>query len=121
MSFHWPITPGSFKLVASTNTALINGTPTMISYTVPNDGMYHPVIVAGFLNVTIIEVGGAITLTCMGSSVILFNSAKTVAMYTIFDGIPGTILVQSANTITIAQTAALTSGAAGVAIQLYSQ
>lgn len=92
--------------------ALQNGTPNIVTLNTPSDGNMHAYDVAAALNVTVLEVGGAVTLTWHAGgqayAVIMFASALAVGTYTFSQNI-----VADPNTaVTITQTAALTSGAA---------
>lgn len=56
--------PG-LTLLASTPLAgftLVNGTPTMLTWTVPNDGNLHEIWLDAFIKVTSAQTGGAVTL-----------------------------------------------------------
>jgi hypothetical protein len=94
--------------------ALQNATPTILQFASPNDGNMHVYGVAASLNVTTVEVGGAVTLTWFvggqAFNVTMFAAALAVGMYTFSQNI-----AVSANVfVTIAQTTALTSGVASI-------
>jgi hypothetical protein len=94
---------------------LVNGTGTVISWTVPNDGKLHRVNAFGSLDVTSAATGGQITITYNspdgGSAVHSFFSNSEPA------GVASpssnfAIIVEAGSTVTIAQAQALTAGAA---------
>lgn len=92
--------------------ALQNGTPGILTFTTPNDGQMHAYDVAAVLNVTTLEVGGAVTLQWHAGGLsytqTMFASALAVGTYTFSQNI-----VCDPNTVVqVQQTAALTSGAA---------
>ncbi|HEV2353208.1 MAG TPA: hypothetical protein VGR89_03110 [Puia sp.] len=92
--------------------ALINGTPTILSWTAPNDGVMHRFAIMADLHVTTLEVGGAVNNGwtapdgTAGTSTI-FAAAQAAGIYR--SGIFGT-LIQPGSTVTVFQTA-LTGGA----------
>lgn len=94
--------------------ALQNGTPNILTFTTPNDGNIHGYYLASSMNVTVLEVGGAVNLNFTAGghaySNSVFNSGAAVGNYigvSTFPADPNT-------TVTLVQTAALTSGAAVV-------
>lgn len=109
------------QLVGSVSAfALQNATPTILTYTTPNDGKVHPLLVAASLVVATLEVGGAVTLAIAGGmSVVIFGSAKAVGTYGLPDLLDSPLLVPANTVVTISQTAALTSGAATVTAQIF--
>lgn len=122
-----PETPGAqallSKVAESKAQALINGTQTFLTYTTPNDGQSHLVIVSMLLNVTSAETGGAITVTMSNAAfqanVTASQSAGGVAASTGGNAISQ--VVPGNTTVTLAQTSALTAGAASVlAAQIWS-
>jgi hypothetical protein len=99
-------------------TALVNGTPTILSWTAPNDGQLHYFSLALCLNRTLATTGGAVGLTFT-----VAGSAKAAAL---FNGTAGAGVDYSGDspafnlplpcdpgtTVSIVQTSALTAGAA---------
>jgi hypothetical protein len=93
---------------------LQNATPTILSWTAPNDGQAHTVIITSDLHVTTLEVGGQITFS------VTFPDGSANAGVQVFAGgqavgVQGTIqgrLVQPGSTVTVQQASALTGGAA---------
>lgn len=108
-------TVNSLTPTARTSTAgfaLQNGTPNVLTFNTPNDGNMHEYGVAATLNVTTLEVGGQVSLNWTAGghaySVVAFASALAVGNYTFSQP----IIADPNTAVTIAQTAALTSGAA---------
>ncbi len=93
---------------------LINGTGTIISWTTPNDGQLHRVLLLYNQHVTSGETGGQIQITTT-------TPDSGTHAYTIENGGSGTGFSQGSNTaylvapntaVTVAQSSALTAGAA---------
>lgn len=102
--------------------ALQNGTPVIVSWTAPNDGQQHYFQFGGSRNVTVLEVGGQITLT--------FTPPGGAAQVTIViaaggSGVGDAILnpeigvIGPGTTVTLQQTSALTSGACMVSAAIW--
>lgn len=93
---------------------LVNATPAIIGWTTPADGNTHVVQVSGALVVTTLEVGGAISITYTSGGVAitqaLFASAQAAGNFTASFA----VTCDPNTTVTITQSAALTSGAAKV-------
>jgi hypothetical protein len=53
---------GQLATTGLTGFTLINGTPTILTWTAPNDGAMHRVMLLGELNVTSAQTGGVVTL-----------------------------------------------------------
>ena len=98
---------------------LVNGTGNIITWTAPNDGAMHRVLLLCELVVSSTETGGKIaaTFTDPGgtahSQMQIYASALAGGTY----GLPAasspvSVLIQANTTYTLAQTAALTGGAA---------
>lgn len=101
--------------------ALQNGTPNILTWTAPADGQMHRVLVHAGLRVTSAETGGAVTLT------VIQPDGSTYAPGA-FAGGSGTNAtsgftamhpVQAGSTVTLAQSSALTAGAAVVWAELW--
>jgi hypothetical protein len=94
--------------------ALQNATPNVVTFTTPNDGQLHAYDVAASLNVTVLEVGGQVSLNYTSGghaySVVVFASALAAGNYTFSQN----ITADPNAAVTIAQTAALTGGAAQI-------
>jgi hypothetical protein len=95
--------------------SLVNGTPTIATWAVPNDGRIHRVWNAAEMTVQILMVGGAITLQGFapdGTEFFwqLFPGGSGVGY--VFNDTDQSRLVQPGSVVTINQSSALTSGAA---------
>lgn len=114
--------PGPFRadqLQASSGPAgmaLVNATPTFLSWTAPNDGNLHRFTIELELVVATLEVGGQISVsrgTPGTNAVTVFASALAAGSYSghsVAFALQG--LLQPGDTILVNQSAALTSGAA---------
>jgi hypothetical protein len=109
----------------ATGYTLINGTGTILTWTAPGDGALHTVYIAASLRVTVLEVGGQIsvvptdTVAGVGYSPVIFNPAKGIGWFIMTDGAVFAVLVPG-DTIAIAQTSALTSGASVLFAEIWS-
>lgn len=99
--------------------ALQNGTPNILTWQAPNDGQLHVVVIEAALDVTLAETGGAIGVTAaagagLGVTSTLFAGGKAAANYQGSDsGVPdANVILGPGQTVTVAQTSALTVGAA---------
>jgi hypothetical protein len=101
--------------------ALQNGTPTIISWTAPNDGQNHRVLILGEVSISVLEVGGAIqaayTPPAGGAQVATLNAGGlgiSVSALTVFARVvgPGT-------TVQVNQSSALTAGTATVWAEIW--
>ena len=115
---------GLFNIQAATPVggfALQNGTPTILTWNVPNDGKLHVAFVVMLKHVTAAETGGAITLS--------YNTPDgTPNSHTPFagGGLINTLdeeqdfpLVQAGAVLTLAQSSALTVGASKLWAQIW--
>ena len=102
-------------------TPLVNGTPAILSWNVPNDGQAHFFSLAGTVNTTVASTGGAIglTFTVAGSAkaFAIFNGTKAVGVdacgdAAAFGPLASPIACDPGTTVSIVQTSALTAGAA---------
>jgi hypothetical protein len=95
--------------------ALQNGTPTILTWTAPNDGQLHTGFVTGSLAVSTAETGGQINAygPQAGTGVVIQGAGKTAGQWT-FPNSAGsfTFSLQPGQSVTIAQATALTAGAA---------
>ena len=112
------LTGPTLALQATTGTAgyaLINGTGNIITWTTPNDGALHRVIILGNINVSSAETGGQITATAFDASgAELFltsdpggHGTGTKTTFTMLG-----ITVKANTTVSVLQNTALTVGAA---------
>lgn len=117
-----------FAKLATTGTAgfaLTNGTPTIISWTAPNDGAMHMFVCISTVHVTSAETGGTIQViyqSPISGVTNHFTQAFAGGLGTDTNGQTGTTvfaLVQPGTTVTVQQTAALTAGAATVYAELW--
>ena len=100
--------------------ALVNGTPTILIWTAPADGKQHRFMVFASMNVTVTEVGGAVGVAFTTPDQ---GSLTNNAFPGLFTGAQGagnnyaqayavSQVVKPGSTVVVAQTSALTSGAA---------
>jgi len=95
--------------------ALQNGTPTILTWTAPNDGNLHRFAIYGNTVITSTETGGAIHITWTPPTAGSSTSAGTdsggtaagIKNWTVVTGI-----VAAGTTVTLSQSSALTAGAA---------
>ena len=101
---------------------LVNGTGNILTWTAPNDGLLHQVTVAASLSVTSNQTGGQVTFTYT------FPDSNS-HVPTVFAGgaaIGGFVtnavmyMVKAGSTVTLAQSSALTGGAAVLWAQLWA-
>jgi hypothetical protein len=122
--------PGLAKVAATpvAGFALQNATPGILSWTAPNDGAMHRCEFWTFLNVSVIEVGGQVQVTVtppngVQQTISQFAAGKAVGTYhgdgTGFGDLWG-LMVEAGTTVTLAQTSALTSGAATVWAEIWA-
>ena len=122
------VSPGNSGpvLVAETpaaGVALQNGTPVFLSWTAPNDGNLHEFELVASLQVTSGETGGAVGLsfTFPGGAAATPNVfAAGLGAGTVNSSVAGKRLVAPGTTVTLAQTSALTAGAAQLMAQLWA-
>jgi hypothetical protein len=105
------IVPAPGTVLPSGGIALVNGTPTLLTYIVPNDGNVHALVATQIKLVTVAETGGTINL-----NYVLQGGAKALQ----FDPggrVPGqfqqvfAVMADPGTAVTIAQVSALTAGA----------
>jgi hypothetical protein len=92
---------------------LVNGTPTILTWAVPNDGKAHQVLIIATQDVTLAETGGGVGFTYTapdGSTAAptLFSGGAAPSVRHQIDG----AVVQAGSTVTVVQSGALTAGAA---------
>jgi hypothetical protein len=119
---------GGLTQVAATpaaGAALVNGTPTILSWTAPNDGQLHSFMIGGLLDVTANETGGAIEVDWTnlggGQAFTLYAAGLAAGLYYPSSSFTQPVVVQPGTTVTIKQASALTAGAAKLALILYAQ
>jgi hypothetical protein len=120
-----PPNPG-LTLVASTGVAGFakqNGTPNILTWTAPNDGNPHSVIIFASETVTTLEAGGGIgdSFTAPGggfqtATAAVFAGAKAAGTYHAED----MMVVGPGTTLTVFQGSALTSGACTVWLTIWA-
>jgi trimeric autotransporter adhesin len=94
---------------------LVNGTGNIITWTAPNDGNLHRVMVLASLTVTSATTGGQISIsfTAPGGGVggpTIFNASLSAA--TRAPSSPTTVVIEANTTISVSQTSAMSAGAA---------
>lgn len=100
--------------------AMVNGTPGILSWTVPNDGQAHRVSVVGDKHVTVNETGGAVTMSWAspdggaGTST-LFAGGQAAGLF----GSSLDRVVQAGSVVTVQQSSALTVGASVLFAQIW--
>lgn len=120
MSF--PPIPGAdanlrgFRLVADTGAAgfaLQNGTPVILSWTAPNDGRQHSVMVMGGVHCTSAATGGAVNYTGTRPDGSVANVTVVTAGQVLGStaGLSHNDVIEAGTTVTLNQSSALTAGA----------
>jgi len=120
---------GGFTLQSFTppaGTALVNGTPTILTWTAPADGKQHRVLIFAELNVTVAETGGQVTasVTTPSGNVDakqVFAAGQGVGVVTpVAASFPQIRMVQAGGTVSLFQNSPLTAGAATVWGELWA-
>ena len=115
-----PAAPAGIPITAETSAtgvALINGTQTILTVTVPNDGKPHQLIATALKDVTTALTGGAVTLTltALVTTPVTFSMTRTTVGTTrITTTSNSQTIVKPGTQVTIKQTTAMTAGAAKV-------
>lgn len=120
-----PFGAASPQLLASTGiagAAKANGTPTFLTWNVPNDGALHRVMVFVTEDVATLETGGAVSVTGKAPDGTAFTSqviggGQAVGVHN--NGAPSLYIVQPGSVVTFAQTSALTAGATTVWAEIW--
>jgi hypothetical protein len=103
---------------------LVNGTGNIITWTAPNDGALHRVLLMFTLHITSTETGGqvSVTLTTPDGGAATFANAISAGGGTTGTFTPGTngYFVQAGTTLTVKQNTALTAGAAVLWAELWA-
>lgn len=102
--------------------ALQNATPVILTWTAPNDGNAHPVIVIASQYVTSAETGGAVSVSATvpngnSGSPTLFSAGHGTGLFP--PSSPIALIVEAGSTVTVQQSSALTAGAATVWAQIW--
>jgi len=103
--------------------ALQNGTPTFLTWNVPNDGQLHRFYVVSSLDVTVAETGGNVQVSFTlpdGSAGTFAQHGPNLAVSTNRSG-PLGATVQPGSTVTIRQSTALTAGTAQMWADLWGE
>jgi hypothetical protein len=117
--------PHSLRLVATAGPAgfaLQNATPAILTWTAPNDGQVHRVLVFAEVNVSVAETGGLVQahMTDAGGTAGTLQLDAGGHGTGFFVSATRTLLVQPGSTLTISQDSALTVGAAAFFAELWA-
>lgn len=101
--------------------ALQNATPTVLSWTAPNDGKDHLLIVVAALHVTSAETGGQVSVntTLPDGSGLNSGAFFAAGLGTGTNANSAMRIVQAGSTSTLTQSSALTAGASLLFAQIY--
>lgn len=97
--------------------ALVNGTGNILTWTAPNDGNLHRVLVSAVKHVTSAETGGQIQVSLTlpdafaGGLLTLFNGGQGSGLQTPNAAGLSVMFVEAGTTVTLKQSSALTAGA----------
>lgn len=106
--------------IGAAGTALQNGTPTFLTWNVPNDGNIHQFTVSSFLSVATAETGGAVLCNYTGPGGNATNfTVQPGAQAAGINATSNTRIAQPGTTVTVAQNTALTAGAATIWAQIW--
>lgn len=107
---------GQMSVVASTGVTgytLVNGTGTILTWTAPNDGALHRVVLITGQHVTVAETGGQISLnTTLPDGTAVNPTVFAGGSGTGGSGFTTSRNIQANSTVTLTQSSALTVGAA---------
>jgi len=122
----FPFAPNpAMNLLLTTGAAgftLQNATPNILVWTAPNDGQPHRVFVVGNQNVSVSETGGQVSMTFTRAdnggtnAPVLFGGSAGTGYHNVANNVA---VVAPGSTVTIAQSTALTAGAAQVWMELW--
>lgn len=101
---------------------LVNGTPTILTWTPPNDGLMHRVQLWGDVNVSAGTTGGLIQIHMTdqgGTAGTLQMDAGSHAGTGFFVSASRNLLIQGGSTLTISQDSALTAGTAAFYAEIW--
>jgi hypothetical protein len=101
----------------ATGYTLVNGTGTIVSWTAPNDGNMHRVLIGGNLVVTSNETGGNISFSMTlpngtSESGVIIPGAAAAGFYKVSSVGNGVFFIEANTTFSITQSSALSGGAA---------
>ena|SRR5215472_95885 len=101
--------------------ALQNATPTIISWSVPNDGNQHRFVIVATINVTLAETGGTVTgnFTIAGIATTPQLTAGGSAAGIVNPNYRGGICDPN-TTVSVVQSTALTAGAAVIFVEIWA-
>lgn len=101
--------------------ALQNGTPTIISWTAPNDGADHRVLVFGEIHVSLAETGGQVSVsaTSPGANAMTFTLDGGAHAASDNPFTARLLVIGAGTTVSVAQSTALTAGAATVWAEIW--
>lgn len=108
----------SLQLLTSTPVAgfaLQNGTPIILTWTAPNDGNPHRVLIVATLDVSVVEVGGLVQMRTLDPAGVVVFSQVFAAGQAVggHNALVGAV-VQPGQAASLNQTNALTSGASTI-------
>lgn len=120
-----PVFAGPLSLLVTTDVggfAYVNGTPTILSWTAPQDGQLHRVCVFAGGQVGVTQVGGAVTLAAQnpsGGNAVTQLDPGGHAVGAIVFATPKFLIVESGGLVTVQQSSAMTSGTATLWAELW--
>jgi hypothetical protein len=125
--FPFGATPGMQRQAATpvAGFALVNGTPNIISWTAPNDGLLHRAMVFAAMCVTSGSITGGNVATGFtmpnGSAVSIgtFTGGQAFPGYVFSSFNPPPLMVQAGSVVTLAQNSALSAGTALVWAEIW--
>lgn len=106
------LAPGPPPATSATGVALINGTQTILSTTVPNDGHPHIAWVSTTKAVTTALTGGQTAIKATEAPALAYSLLTTATAVGTAHSVASALLVAPNTTITVTQTTAMTAGAA---------
>jgi hypothetical protein len=117
-------TPGLFRQAATpvTGFALQNATPAILSWTAPNDGQLHRVLLLASIDVTSAETGGAVGLNFTAPDGTSSPFQPVFAAGLGVNAAAGTalaVMCKAGSTVFFNQTSALSAGAAVVWAEIW--
>ncbi len=112
----WGMALTQLATTGNSGYTLINGTGTILTWTAPNDGNLHRVLIFGEINVTSLETGGQINVAYTDVSGAAQNQQLLAAGLNIgvtsFNSLPRQmIMIKPGVTVNLTQASALTGGA----------
>lgn len=106
--------------------ALQNGTPTILTWNVPNDGLVHRFELSAVQHVTSAETGGGVNATFTApdgsaGTIFPFGAGTGIGVSAPIGGAQGPVEVQAGSVVSVVQGSALTVGAAVVFAAILGQ